>query len=189
MSSGLPGAFPSEDVVVKKTETTTLREPATTGSPYEPATTAITTKTTTTTEAPLSTHTAALVDPAAESTTDGPDFAEEAKRLAGEAMTAAAAIGLAAKDAVLAAKDAAMPVVTDAAVAARDVAVPAVTDAAVATRDAAVPAANVASEKVNELHLHFKTLWLVANEIIRPQMQLNTPRSPPPTSQILLAQM
>lgn len=126
MSSALPGAFPSDDVVVKNMEASSLQQPTTTTSTTS-------TTTTTTTGAGQSLRTGSWTDPVAADTTNESDITGDIKRFAEGAMTAAAAVGLAAKDAAFAAKDAAMPVAKD---------------AAVAARDTAVPAANVASEKV-----------------------------------------
>ncbi|KUI70060.1 hypothetical protein VM1G_04892 [Cytospora mali] len=137
MSSELPGSFPSEDVVLKQTEG---------GSAYAP--------TSSTTAAGQSTETGtytASTEAANSNPTNPSGITEDVKRFAAEAMTAATAVGLAAKDAALAAKDAAMPVARDAAVAARDAAVPAanaasetVSNAAGYTRDSAVDLAGTA---------------------------------------------
>ncbi|ROW03113.1 hypothetical protein VMCG_05824 [Cytospora schulzeri] len=143
MSSELPGAFPSEDVVVKNTEGSSLQQPTTA---------------TTTTGAGQSTQTGAWSDSTSAATTDAPDITEDIKRFAEGAMTAAAAVGLAAKDAALAAKDAALPVAKDAAVAAKENAVPAanvasekVMNAAAYTRDSAVDMASTARDSAVDM--------------------------------------
>jgi hypothetical protein len=143
MSSALPGAFPSDDVVVKNMEAS-LQQPTTTTSTTS-------TTTTTTTGAGQSLQTGSWTDPVAADTTNESDITGDIKRFAEGAMTAAAAVGLAAKDAAFAAKDAAMPVAKD---------------AAVAARDTAVPAANVASEKVCQSRPCLVTSRMMPNDLL-----------------------